>query len=141
MSETSYNSDSNYAVFLWSRRMFYIPRTCPHSYQKFSSGLKKVSGQNMRIFQNIPISFWPVFFENLIGLSCVCDFLLEQRARLGKPFRYIEHVRKVHRKVFRAFEKSFNSKNEVLFDYMYSNFILTFISSSFCELKRVFKGL
>ena len=56
----------------------------------------------------------------------VTIFLLTQRSRLGEPFRYLEHVRKVHRKVSRGFSKKvFAQKNEVLSEY--SILILSFI--------------
>ena len=41
MSETSYGSDSTCAVFPRSRRMFYIPRTCPQLLQKIFQRLSK----------------------------------------------------------------------------------------------------
>merc|ERR1711951_60837 len=41
MSEVSYGFDSSCAVFLRSRRMFYIPRTCPQLIQKIFLWLSK----------------------------------------------------------------------------------------------------
>ena len=41
MFETSYGSDSKCAVFPRSRRMFYIPRTCPQLLQKIFYRLSK----------------------------------------------------------------------------------------------------
>ena len=104
----------------------------------------------MRFCQNIPTPFSRSFFQNLnffhfswhiIWLLCsaVTIYLLTQRSRLSVPFRYIKHVRKVHRKFLDAFKKSFSSKNEVLSEY--SNPILSFVSSSFFELKLFSKGL
>ena len=93
--------------------------------RKFSRGLwKKVSVQKMGFCQNIPTRFWASFFQNLnffhfswhkiwLVRRAVTIFLLTQKARLGGPLRYLEHVRKVHRKFSRRiWKKSFNSKNE-----------------------------
>ena len=53
-------------------------------------------------------------------------FLLTQRCRLSGPFRYIEHVRKVHQTFSRSlFKNSFSSKHEVLSEY--SDLTLSFI--------------
>ena len=89
---------------------------------KFSRGIwKKVSTQNMRLCQNIPTWFWASFFQNLntFGFSwhifwsvsrAVTILLLMQRSRLGGPFRYLEHVRKIHRKFSRGLWKKFELK-------------------------------
>ena len=89
---------------------------------KSSRGLwKKVSAQKMGFCQNIPTRFWASFFQNLnffhfswhkiwLVRRAVTIFLLTQRARLGGPFRYLEHVRKVHRKVSRGPWKKFQPK-------------------------------
>ena len=37
-----------------------------------------------------------------IGVSYGHDVLLTQRTRLGRPFRYLEHVRKVHKNFSRG---------------------------------------
>ena len=78
----------------------------------------------MRVCQNIPTWFWASFFQNLntFGFSwhifwsvsrVVTILLLMQRSRLGGPFRYLEHVRKIHRKCSRGFwKKSLSSKHE-----------------------------
>ena len=44
------------------------------------------------------------FFANIFLLVCrmVTIFLLTQRARLSGPFKYLEHVRKVHKKASRG---------------------------------------
>ena len=72
------------------------------------------------------------FFANIFLLVChmIMIFLLTQKARLGGPFRYLEHIRKVHKKVSRGFSKKvFAQKNEVLSEY--SNMILSFILTHF----------
>ena len=99
-------------------------------HRKFSRGLwKKVSAQKMGFCQNIPTWFWASFFQNLnffhfswhiIRLVCrvVTIFLLTQNTRLGGPFKYLEHIRKVHRKFSRGlWKKSFSPKNGVLSEY------------------------
>ena len=74
---------------------------------------KKVSAQNMRFCQNIRTWFWASFFQNLnffhfswhiIWLVCrqVMIFLLKQRERSSGCTKYIERVRKAHRKVCRS---------------------------------------
>ena len=68
-------------------------------------------------------------FVNIFWLVCrtVTNFLLTQRAMLRGPSRYLEHVRKVHRKFCRGlWKKSFSSKHKVLSEY--SNLIFRFIS-------------
>ena len=91
---------------------------------KFSRGLfKKVSAQNMRFCQNIPTPFWASFCQSLnffhfswhrIWLVCrvVTIFSLTQISRPGEHFRYLEHVRKVHRKFPRGLWKKFSSRNK-----------------------------
>ena len=57
----------------------------------------------------------------------VTNFLLTQRAMLRGPSRYLEHVRKVHRKFCRGlWKESFISKNEILHNIL-SSLILSFI--------------
>ena len=67
----------------------------------------------MGFCQNIPTRFWASFFQNfnffhfswhIIRLVCrmVTIFLLTQRTRSDAPFRYLEHIRKVHRKFSRG---------------------------------------
>ena len=56
----------------------------------------------------------------------VTIFLLTQKARLGGPFRYLEHVRQANGKFSRGlWKKSFSPKNSVLSEY--SNPVLSFI--------------
>ena len=107
------------------------------AHKKVSRGFwQKVSAQKMRFCQNILTTFWASFFQNLnsfhfswhiLWLVCraVMLFLLAQRSKLCKLFRYLEHARKVHRKVSRGFWKKVCSKNEVLSEYF--NPILSFI--------------
>ena len=101
----------------------------------YSTNLKDI--ESMRFCQNILSPFWASFFKNLnffhfsrhmVWLVCrtVMLFLLVQRYKLCKLFRYLEHARKVHRNVSRGFsKKSFAQKNEVLSEY--SILILCFI--------------
>ena len=84
---------------------------------------KKVSTKKMRYCQNLLTTFWASSFQNLdcfhfswhiIWLVCrgVTIFFLTQISRSGKPCRYVEHMRKVHRKVSRGlWKKTFNLKN------------------------------
>ena len=68
------------------------------------------------------------FFCNIIWLKCRTGtiFLLAQRTTSSVLLRYLEHVRKAHRKFSRStWKKSFTSKNEVLSEY--SDMILNFI--------------
>ena len=80
----------------------------------YSTKLKDI--ESMRFCQNILSPFWASFFKNLnffhfsrhiIWLVCrtVMIFLLAQRYKLCKLFRYLEHARKVHRNVSRGFSK------------------------------------
>ena len=102
MSEMSYSSDSKYAVFPRSRRMFYIPRTCPRFLQKIFQWLSKSkTSQNA---QNILSPVWLVktgFSKKLHGvhafvnIKClVCRTAFIQSALcspdLGECFTYPE---------------------------------------------------
>ena len=72
---------------------YWHTQNSPHSYQKFSRGLKKIfllkTWGFFRIFQYLILTF--IFWKsqlfslfltyNMIGLSCACNFLLEQRTR------------------------------------------------------------
>ena len=53
------------------------------------------------------VVFLLIFF---IDVSCGHDFLLTQRTRLSKPFRYLEHARNVHRKFSRGFWKKVSAQ-------------------------------
>ena len=69
-----------------------------------------ISFYELEVYRSWIWSFWK--FQNFLKLS-ICgglwlcrknyghDFLLKQRARLGGPSRYLEHVRKVCRKFSR----------------------------------------
>ena len=79
------------------------------------------------MFRNVsiypPLKFSKIWFKggvyrgkpaDIIWLVCrgVTIFLLTQISRSGKPCRYVEHMRKVHRKVSRGlWKKTFNLKN------------------------------
>ena len=77
----------------------------------------------MGVCQNIPTRFWASFFQNLqfffhfswhkiwLVRRAVTIFLLTQRSRLGGPFRYLEHVRKVHKKFSRGLWKLVSAQN------------------------------
>ena len=54
-------------------------------------------------FQNLKFFLFSRYY--LIGVTIF--FLQKQKSRLGGPFRYLDHVRKVHRKFLQAFEKKF----------------------------------
>ena len=55
--------------------------------------------------------FFCGFFANIfIGVSYGHNFLLTQRARLGAPFKYLEHVCKAYREDLETFEKKFQLK-------------------------------
>ena len=80
--------------------------------------------------------FHAPFFVDYLSLVCHAApiFLLTWRARSDEPCRYLEHVRKMHRKLSRSlWKKKFPLKNKVFSEY--SNIILSVISFSFFELK------
>ena len=78
------------------------------------------------IFQGFPTRFWDPIFKNQVFVDfpyiesvwcvvCPWFFLPTQRTKLGGPSRYLEHGRKMRRKVSgRLWSKRFASKNRVL---------------------------
>ena len=57
----------------------------------------------------------------------VTIFLLTQRAMLGGPLRYLEHVRKANKKFLEAFEEKFQRKKTGFFRIFQPDFELHFI--------------
>ena len=102
----------------------------------YSTNLKDI--ESMRFCQNILSPFWASFFKNLnffhfsrhiIWLVCrtVTIFLLAQRYKVCKLFRYLEHARKVRRNVSRGFwKKILLKKNEVLSEWFPMTFSVFF---------------
>ena len=75
----------------------------------------------------------------LLVCRMVTIFFLTQRARLGAPFKYLEHVRKSKRKPSRGhWKKKISPKNEFLSEY--PNPILSFIWG-FLFLGGIFEGI
>ena len=64
-------------------------------------GMGTREGQKPRVF-SLPFTF-------LISVRCFCDMTLifspTQITRLGAPFKYLEHVRRVHKKISRSIGK------------------------------------
>ena len=50
------------------------------------------------------------YISELWVCRAVTNFLLKQRSSLSGPFRYLEHVRKIHRKFSRSLRKHFQPK-------------------------------
>ena len=140
--------------FRYSEHILKVHKKCFRGIWKF------FSAQNTRFCQNIPTLFWASFFQNLnffhfywniIWLvfradGAVTFFLLRQRSRSGGPFRYPEHVFKVHRKVFRGLWKKVSAQKmrkkaqnrtwNVLTKHCVLNWSFFFkdIKKMFCEL-------
>ena len=121
------------------------------AHKKVSRGFwQKVSAQKMRFCQNILTTFWASFFQNLnsfhfswhiLWLVCRAVMLFYWR-KAWSSVNFSDTLNmlvKSIEKFLEPFEKSFFSKNEVLSEY--SNHILSFISSSFFEMKLFFKDL
>jgi len=105
-------------------RTFQIPWTCSLSSQKIlETPFKRKFHLKMRfcqnilsnsilsfIFQNPRFLLILLLIYNLTDVSCGHDFLLMQRAGLLTPSRYLEDIRKVHRKFSGGlWKKSFTS--------------------------------
>ena len=114
----------------------------------YSTNLKDI--ESMRFCQNILSPFWASFKKNLnffhlsrhiIWLVCrtVMIFLLAQRYKLCKLFRYLEHARKVHRNISRGVSKKVLLKNEAQNEdrifWVWQNLIFFFWAKLF--LKRL----
>ena len=104
----------------------------------YSTNLKDI--ESMRFCQNILSPFWASFFKNLnffhfsrhiIWLVCrtVMLFLLVQRYKLCKLFRYLEHARKVHRNVSRGFSKKVLLKKMKFCQNILSSFWASFLKN------------
>ena len=102
----------------------------------------------MGFCQNILTRFWASFFQNInffhfswhkiwLVRHEVTIFLLTQKARLGGPFRYLEHVRKVRRMFLRGPSKRSFSPKQGGVRIFQTHFELH--SYSFFELKLFFQ--
>ena len=113
--------------------------------------LKKVSAQNMTFCQNIPTPFWASFFQNLnfFHFSChitwlVCRevtiSLLGWSSRSDGPFRHLEKVLKVHRKLFWCLWKKVSIRNTTFLSFLpHSFFELTLFSRTSKTFSLEFK--
>ena len=92
-------------------RHFYVEKVGKKKLQSCQGKLNKIS-----------------FLTFFLVCRAVTIFLLTQRAMLGGPFRYLEHIRKANRKFSRdLWRKVSAQKTKVLSEY--SNLILSFIFS------------
>ena len=103
MFEVSYGSDSKCAVFLRSRRMLYIPRTCPQLLQIFLVALKvKDFPKHVKYSESSLVGRDWIFKKmNRVCVSCNIKCLGRRTALiqsalcspdLGECFTYPEHV-------------------------------------------------
>ena len=102
----------------------------------------------MRFCQNFRIWFWTSFLKNLNFFhfswhiiwamrSAITILLLIQRCRLVEAYRYLKHVRKVHKKISRVLWKKFQLKTRGFVRIFQHDFKLHFLKISLNELLEI----
>ena len=78
-----------------------------------NGGLSEYSNPTWASFFSKSQLFSLFLTYNLISVSCGLNFLLTQRASLGGPLRYLEHIRKLYGNFLQTLEKKFQTKKWV----------------------------